>query len=83
MSRTLGAAFGIFAIVTATAAYGQEQTAQIPGANGVTVQGQGGRQSTPLFTIGGVNVRLWTPVSPPYNAQANGNLSQRPIWGPG
>jgi hypothetical protein len=39
--------------------------------------------TSPLFTIGGVEVRVWTPVAPPYNAEANGDLAARDIWGPG
>ena len=33
-----------------------------------------------LFTIGGVEVRVWAPVALPYNAEANGNLAAREIW---
>ena len=38
---------------------------------------------SPLFTIGRVEVRVWAPVAPPYNAEANGNLAARYIWGAG
>jgi hypothetical protein len=42
-----------------------------------------GLQSTPMFTFGRGGVRVWTPVAPPYNAQANGDLAARDIWGAG
>ena len=35
----------------------------------------------PSRTIGGVGIRVWTPVAPPYNAEANGDLAARNIWG--
>ena len=42
-----------------------------------------GAQSPPLFTSGGVGVRVWTPMAPSYNAAANGDLAARDIWGQG
>jgi hypothetical protein len=38
-------------------------------------------QTPPLRTIGGVAIRVWAPVAPPYNAEANGDLAARKIWG--
>jgi hypothetical protein len=35
----------------------------------------------PSRSIGGVGIRVWTPVAPPYNAEANGDLAARNIWG--
>jgi hypothetical protein len=38
----------------------------------------------PSRTIGGVRIRVWTPVAPSYNAdnaEANGDLAARNIWG--
>jgi hypothetical protein len=40
-------------------------------------------QTRPLFTIGGVQVRVWAPVAPSYNAGTNGDLAARDIWGAG
>ena len=42
-----------------------------------------GAQSPPLFTSGGVGVRVWAPMAPSYNAAANGDLAARDIWGQG
>jgi hypothetical protein len=42
-----------------------------------------GAPSPPLFTSGGLRVRVWTPVAPPYSAEANGDLAARNIWGAG
>ena len=38
------------------------------------------RQPTPLFTLGNVQLEIWTPVAPPYNAAANRNLAGNPPW---
>jgi hypothetical protein len=44
----------------------------------------GGALEVPrLFTIGRVEVRVWAPVPPPYNAEANGDLAARYLWGTG
>jgi hypothetical protein len=43
----------------------------------------GAMQKAPLFTIGGVEVRVLAPVAPPYNARINGDLAARDIWGAG
>ena len=45
--------------------------------------GASGRRTAPLFTLGRGGVQVWTPVAPPYNAQANGDLAARDIWGAG
>jgi hypothetical protein len=37
-------------------------------------------QSHPLFTVGGVEVHLWTPVAPPYDSHANRNFAANPLW---
>src|ERR1700722_3902581 len=42
---------------------------------------EGGAPLPPLFTSGGVGVRVWTPMAPSYNAAANGDLAARDIWG--
>jgi hypothetical protein len=41
------------------------------------------RPTRPLFTIGRVGVHVWAPVPPPYNAEANGDLAARYLWGAG
>lgn len=40
-------------------------------------------KTPPLRTIGGVEFRVWAPVAPPYNAEANGDLAATNIWGAG
>jgi hypothetical protein len=42
-----------------------------------------GAQSPPLFTSGGVGVRVWTPMAQSYSAAANGDLAARDIWNQG
>jgi len=43
----------------------------------------GALKKPPLRTIRGIELRAWTPVAPPYNAEANGDLAARNIWGAG
>ena len=43
----------------------------------------GAPQTRPLFAIGRVGVHVWAPVPPPYNAEANGDLAARYLWGAG
>jgi hypothetical protein len=38
-------------------------------------------QTPPLFTIGGVEVRVRAPVAPSYSAEANGDPAARNVWG--
>jgi hypothetical protein len=40
-------------------------------------------RTPPLFSIGGIRFRAWAPVSPPYKAEAEGNLAARDIWSAG
>jgi hypothetical protein len=40
-------------------------------------------QTHPLFSIGGIQFRVWAPVAPPYNAEAGGDLAARDIWSAG
>jgi hypothetical protein len=37
----------------------------------------------PLFSIGGIEVRVWAPVASPYKAEASGDLAARDIWNAG
>jgi hypothetical protein len=41
----------------------------------------GALKKPPLRTIRGIELRVWTPVAPTYNAEANGDLAARNIWG--
>ncbi len=41
------------------------------------------QQTRPLFTIARVGVHVWAPVPPPYDAEANGDLAARYLWGAG
>jgi hypothetical protein len=50
------------------------------GSDSVSV---GGLKNPPLRTIRGIELRAWAPVAPPYNAEANGDLAARNIWGAG
>ena len=89
--KAIGAAAVMAAVVIAAAA---PAGAQVPGADVARGSelaassapigtGAGSRQTAPLFTLGRDGVQVWTPVAPPYNAQANGDLAARDIWGAG
>lgn len=77
---------GSLVTVTTTAAFGQQRMLpptgtdqQIGAAGNPASREQGG--SPPLFRIGGLPVRVWTPVEPDYNAAANRNLAADQLWG--
>jgi hypothetical protein len=84
----LRAATALFSVGIGSACAGavNDQAAPTPFAamqsqlNTVSV---GAPRTSPLFTIGRVEVRVWAPVAPPYNAEANGDLAARNIWGAG
>jgi hypothetical protein len=52
-------------------------------ATGTDSVSVGTLKKPPLRTIRGIELRVWTPVAPPYNAEANGDLAARNIWGAG
>ncbi len=84
MKQVCAVAFSVFVAVGATSAHAQEQNPPMPGAASVSGTGPTGIGSShPLFTFGGLDVRVWTPVAPPYNAMANSNLAERSIEGAG
>ena len=39
------------------------------------------RSGPPLFWIGNLPVRLWAPVQPSYDQNANRNGAANPLWG--
>jgi hypothetical protein len=90
MNVILTAALGGLAMVAASAAFGQERSSLAPdtgyelgtepGANG---SAQGEPRTFPLFTLGDLDVRVWTPLEPHYNAEANRDPAAEPFWGAG
>ena len=40
-------------------------------------------RSRPLFTIGGIEVHVRAPVTPPYNTEANDDRAGWNLWGTG
>jgi hypothetical protein len=90
-TKAIGAAImAAFVITVATpagaqvagpdAARGSELTST---RSGPVSAGGSGWQTAPVFTLGRDGVHVWTPVAPPYNAQANGDPAARDIWGAG
>jgi hypothetical protein len=90
MNRCVAVVFGVVVVARTAAASGQQPNLQPPAgadqaiAPGPTefVSGRGDQQS-PLFTLGGLGVRVWAPLEPHYNAEANRNLAEQTVWGAG
>ena len=83
---------GTLVAVVSTSAFGQGQLPDADtthwfeasnAANASVVPEPSDPQSLPLFKIGGLPVRVYAPVPPPYNAAANRNFAANPVWGPG
>ena len=89
MNRTIAVAFGGFAVIAASAAYGQERSSpaidasQVFGARPSADGSTRDEPRSPLFTIGGLDVRVWTPVEPHYNGEANRDPAAESLWGAG
>ncbi len=85
VNRCVVVVFGLVVVAGARSANGQEQYPQPPGVGQVTepgsVPGQDDRQSRVLFTLDGLDVHVWAPLEPHYNAEANRNLAGQSIWG--
>ena len=90
MNREIAIAFGAFVALAAAAAHGQEPSPPDVDSGyvfgrGSAVDGsaRGGAQSPALFTIGGMNVRVWAPMEPHYNTEADRDPAAEPLWGAG
>jgi hypothetical protein len=90
MNRILTLAFGGIALVAASTAYGQEPGSQIPNAGymfglgpDVNGSGQSEQRSLPLFTLGELDIHVWAPMQPHYNANANRDPAAEPFWNGG
>ena len=90
MNRVLAVAFGGLVMLAAVTAYGQEPNspAAAPGyvfgiGHGADGSAQDQPQSPPLFTIGGLDGRIWAPVEPHYNGTANRDPAAEPFWNGG
>jgi hypothetical protein len=72
---------------SAYAVYGDGQSAPPPPFDSTLAEFHsvlaGPAQTSPLFTIGGFEVRVWAPVASPYNAETTGDLATRDIWSSG
>jgi hypothetical protein len=89
MNRTIAVAFGGFAVLAASTAYGQERSSPIIEAGHVFGAAPSaddfarGEPRSSLFTIGGLNVRVWAPVEPHYNGEANRDPAAESLWSAG
>jgi hypothetical protein len=87
MNQIMALALGGLAVMAASTAHGQERNTPDPDTSSVFGTGQaavgsppGEPRSSPLFTFGGLNVHVWAPMEPHYNADANRNLAGDPLW---
>jgi hypothetical protein len=86
----LGAAAFAIATVGTTFGSARAQSPQVPDSIGVTTAPalQGGsqdsvQQSRPVFKIGKLEVHIWAPMEPYYDANANRPAAEYPMWGSG
>jgi hypothetical protein len=86
MNMIRSVALGATVLMAATSVSALAQSPQVPNSSGTTeapvpaAPQQNGRQSRPLFTIGGLEVHLWAPVEPYYNANINRPIAEVPLW---
>jgi hypothetical protein len=74
-------------MMVASTANGQERRSPLPDighALGIGSAADGAAQdepqSRPRFTVGNLDIRVWAPVEPHYNPDANRNLAGEPPW---
>lgn len=92
MHRIGAIAFGCLLGVAATAAYGQEPSADLsttiharpaPDHFSPGVELNSRQSATTLFRIGGFDVKAWAPVTPPHSTDADRVFATGPMWGAG
>jgi hypothetical protein len=76
---------GVLPLLMATAAYADTPADQVTGTLQAPVTlpapvAPENTQQPPLWTLGGVPVRIWAPVAPPYDAAANRTGAADPLW---
>jgi hypothetical protein len=84
MSRAGALMIGVLPMLVATAAFGQSQTPQVqgtvPAPQALPEQAPSWITSPPdIGSIGGLPVRVWAPVPPPYDQLADRNGAADPI----
>lgn len=87
--RTIGL-LGAAALMMATVGSAWAQSPQVRDTGQVTMAPalQGGPQhgvdqSRPLFNVGKLEVHIWAPMEPYYDANMNRTAAANPIWGSG
>jgi hypothetical protein len=89
--RTGAFIFGVLPLLAATAAYAQAQVPQVGGAvrapqapalytlPGAIIAPGGGQLPPIVGNVGEVPVRVWAPVPPPYDTEADRNGAANPF----
>ncbi|MEA2743898.1 MAG: hypothetical protein QOG25_2269 [Acetobacteraceae bacterium] len=87
MHPIMAVALGGLAVMAASNANGQEPGPPIPDTShaygiGSTADdaARDEPRSPPLFTVGGLDVRVWAPVEPHYNSGANRDPAAESLW---
>ena len=85
--RTIGL-LGATALLMASVGAARAQSPQVPDYGQATTAAAvpGGprdsvAQSRPLFSIGKLEVHIWAPMEPYYDADGNRTAAANPIWG--
>jgi hypothetical protein len=88
MNQLIAVAFGGLAVVAASAAHGQDRSTLHPDAGymfGTGSAASGGTPgeplASPLFNLGGLDIGVWAPVEPHYNADGGRDPAGEPFWG--
>jgi hypothetical protein len=85
MNQLISVAIGGLALVAASTAHGQDLRPLSP--DGGYVFGAGPEpvpdepRTSPLFTLGGLDFRVWAPVEPDYSIESNRDPAGEPLWG--
>jgi hypothetical protein len=83
----MAVAFGGLAVMAVSNAHGQDRASPMPDtghAYGLGYAADGAARneprSNPLFTVGGMDVRIWAPVEPHYNSDADRDPAAESFW---
>jgi hypothetical protein len=90
MHPIMAVAFGGLAAIVASTANAQEPSSPILDTGHAIGIGSAADNaapdqppSRPLFTVGNLDVRIWAPMEPHYNGDANRDAAAESLWAPG
>jgi hypothetical protein len=84
MNQLISIAIGGLAIVAASTAHSQDLRPLAPDSGYMFGTGPDAvpdePRTSPLFNFGGLDFRVWAPVEPHYNTDANRDPASDPLW---